>query len=247
MRSIESEGDSIDEAIGHALRALQVERDRVEIEILSDANPGLFRLGRKKARIRATLRAPVWQSPGEETAAGGEPPVVSRGTSASVDFEGRCTSLLRELLDHLGVECTVAARRGPEAETLILEVSGDGSGLVIGRRGQTLDAIEYMVNRIASRGEELASRVTVDVEGYRARRQEYLEALAKRLADKAKHSDRAVTLNPMSPRDRRIVHLALKDDPEVETRSQGEGHYRQLLILPAGRSDRRPRTGSRAR
>jgi len=245
MRSIESEGDSIDEAIGHALRTLQVDRDRVEIEILSDASPGLFRLGRKRARVRATVRAPVW--PGDERTP------VSRETAdpppaSSADFEARCTNLLRELLTRLGVSCAVASRRGLEPGMLILETSGDGSGLVIGRRGQTLDAIEYLVNRMMSRGEDgVGGRVTVDVEGYRDRRREYLDTLARRLADKAKQSARPVTLNPMSPRDRRVVHLALKDDPAIETRSQGAGYFRQLLIIPAGSAARRPGTGPRAR
>jgi len=252
MQSIESEGDSIDEAISNALRLLQVNRDRVEIEILSDATPGLFRLGRKKARVRATLRAPLWEASDRSPGTGAEP-VVSRGTTlpdgsrqVSASFETRCTDLLRELLAHIGVPCEVTSRPGPDPGTLLLEASGDSGGLLIGRRGQTLDAIEYMLNRMATRSEDGAGgRAVVDVEGYRCRREDYLHALARRLADKAKRSARVVTLNPMSPRDRRIVHMVLQDDPEVETRSQGEGYQRRLLIVPALRgAERRPRSGS---
>ena len=251
MQSIESEGDSIDEAISNALHLLQVDRDRVEIEILSDATPGLFRLGRKKARVRATLRAPLWEVSDRSSGTGAEP-VVSRGTTlpdggrqASTAFETRCTDLRRELLSHIGVPCEVTSRPGPDPGTLLLEASGDSSGLLIGRRGQTLDAIEYMLNRMATRSEDGSGRVVVDVEGYRCRREDYLHALARRLADKAKRSARVVTLNPMSPRDRRIVHMVLQDDPDVETRSQGEGYHRQLLIVPALRgAERRPRSGS---
>ena len=116
---------------------------------------------------------------------------------------------------------------------------------MIGRRGQTLDALEYLVNRIVARSEDApASRIMVDVEGYRERRREYLNELARRLAEKAKQTGRSVTLNPMSPRDRRVVHLALQNDTSVETRSQGQGYYRKMLILPGARRGNRPSPAS---
>jgi spoIIIJ-associated protein len=97
-----------------------------------------------------------------------------------------------------------------------------------------------MLNRIVGRDGDVPGRVTIDVERYRERRRQYLETLARRLADKAKQTRRPVTLNPMSPRDRRIVHLALQDDTSIVTRSQGDGHFRRLLILPAERARRAP-------
>ena len=252
MQSIETEGDSIDEAISNALRLLQVDRDRVEIEILRDATPGLFRLGRRRARVRATLRASLLAAT-VASITGGEPG-VSRGTTlpsgeAPELFVARCTDLLRELLAHIGVPCTVTAKPDSDSGTVVVSVSGDSSGLLIGRRGQTLDAIEYLLNRMAIRTDEGARpRVVVDVEGYRSRRAEYLHILARRLADKAKQSARVVTLNPMSPRDRRIVHVALQDDPGVETRSEGDGYHRRLLIVPIPHRDvHRSGSGSRYR
>ena len=111
---------------------------------------------------------------------------------------------------------------------------------MIGRRGQTLDALEYLVNRVVGRdGEGGEGRIMVDVERYRERRREALEQLARRLAEKAKLTGRVVTVNPMSPRDRRIVHLTLQDDSGVATRSQGSGHYRKLLLIPSA-GGRRP-------
>lgn len=264
MRFIESEGDSIDEAIEKALQALQVERQRVQIEILSDATRGLFGFGGRKARVRATVRAPLGVAPvgsgavekapvprgapvGAETPVAASPPPArpTRGVSRapapqadSPELAERARTVLGELLSHLGVGCSVSIRDGVDAGTVLLEVSGDGSGLVIGRRGQTLDAVEYMVNRAVARDEsDGALRIVVDVERYRERRRESLEQLAHRLAAKAKETGRVVTLNPMSPRDRRIVHLALQGDPAVTTRSQGGGYYRKMLLLPA---DRRP-------
>jgi spoIIIJ-associated protein len=150
--------------------------------------------------------------------------------------------VLTGILGHLGATGQVDARPGDDPGSIVLEIAGDSSGLLIGRRGATLDALEYLVNRIVSRDEVVAGRITIDVEHYRQRRQEYLDSLARRLADKAKQTGRVVTLNPMSPRDRRIVHLSLQNDGQVTTRSQGDGYYRRVLILPAGRSNRAPRS-----
>ncbi len=244
MRSIESEGATIDEAIDKALATLRASRDQVEVDILHDAARGLLGFGGRRARIRATVRQQV--SIGAEGSA-----VVSRGTvsqgtirgAASADLGSELAEILKAVVAHLEPDCTVEARPGDEPGALTLAVDGASSGLVIGRRGQTLDALEYLINRIAGRrpgGDAL--RVRIDVERYRERRQESLEQLARRLAAKAKETGRIVTLNPLSPRDRRIVHLTLEPDPSVSTRSEGEGHFRKVLIVPEGaqrRSDRR--------
>lgn len=286
MRSIESEGDTIDQAIDNALQVLQVERDRVDVEIVSDATRGLFGFGGKKALVRATVRPPlsarVVEDPGHgapfevprETESGplsgqvAQPPprqparrTTERHPSVPPsprpsapagpippELEARCRTLTSQLLALVGVSCDVKVRPGLEAGEIVLEVTGDSGGLLIGRRGQTLDALEYIVNRMIGRSEDGATaRIALDVEGYRERRCEYLRALARRLAEKAIESGRVVTLNPMSPRDRRIVHLALHDDQTVATRSQGEGHYRRMLILPANRPPREARPAGSAR
>jgi len=262
MRSIETEGDSIDLAIEKALQTLQVGRDQVEVEILADATRGLFGFGGKKARVRATVRPPLAarlqgseigavktvpratsaprnSSPGTDsqgTLAAGSSPRTIAASSASDAFLTRCKSVLEQLISHLGVSCSVAARPGEDGSVL-LDVCGDAQGLLIGRRGQTLDAIEYIVNRIVARDDEpAAGRIVIDVERYRERRRDHLTLLAERLAGKVRETGRPVTLNPMSPRDRRIVHLALQQDASVATRSQGDGHFRKILIVPADRS-----------
>jgi spoIIIJ-associated protein len=267
MRSIETEGDSIDLAIEKALQTLQLGRDQVEVEILADATKGLFGFGGKKARVRATVRpplttrlqstevgsasndsrattAPRTSSPGTDsqgTGAATSPPSrtgrdAEAAATVSDAFVGRCKAVLEELINHLGISCSVTARHGEDG-SLLLDVSGDAQGLLIGRRGQTLDAIEYIVNRIAARGDEpSAGRIVIDVERYRERRRDHLTTLAERLAGKVRQTGRPVTLNPMSPRDRRIVHLALQEDASVATRSQGDGHFRKILIVPADQS-----------
>jgi len=288
MRSIESEGSTIDEAIENALRALEVERDRVAIDILADATRGVLGFGAKKARVRATVRAPLSTRPTDGDAADVSretpAPAASRETatepaarSRSADapprerrapspprpprvatpaaptapldpvLESRCRDLTRELFGLIGVSCDVVVRAGSEGGEVVVEVTGDSGGLLIGRRGQTLDALEYMLNRIVSRGEPGGPRLVLDIEGYRERRRQYLDALAHRLADKARQTGRAVTLNPMSARDRRIVHLALHDDQTVATRSQGEGHFRRMMIIPGERTQRGGRPAGSAR
>jgi spoIIIJ-associated protein len=118
-------------------------------------------------------------------------------------------------------------------------LTGDTSGVLIGRRGQMLDALEYLLNRIAARDEGASARIVVDSENYRMRRRAALEELARRMGEQAKKKRKPVTLNPMSPRDRRIVHMILQEDTSVVTKSSGKGYFRKLIIIPAGMSKHR--------
>lgn len=253
MDSIEAEGHSIDDAIERALQRLGVGREKVDIEIVSNATRGLFGLGGKRARVRATLRRSAafdaapdagsaaepgregkratgeWRAVGERPA---RAPARRRAAAASTAAVERARTVLQELVRLTGVEGAVTVAHDGEAVRLVIE--GDPSGVLIGRRGQTLDAIEYLVNRIAGHDEDGGARLVVDSQDYRARRRQALEALAQRLAERARRRGKPVTLNPMSPRDRRIVHLALQDDPALTTRSAGTGYYRKLVIVPEG-------------
>ena len=146
----------------------------------------------------------------------------------------RAREVLETILGHLVEAPRVEEiRDGGDSHTIHLSVRGADTGIVIGRHGQTLDALEHLVSRIVLREEVSPDlRILVDMEGYRQRRQESLEQLARRLADKAKATGRAVALDPMTPRDRRTVHLALQSDPAVTTISEGEGNFRRLVITP---------------
>jgi spoIIIJ-associated protein len=119
-----------------------------------------------------------------------------------------------------------------DSERILLNIKGDGSGLLIGRKGQTLDALEYLVNKIVHKGAEDKKRIVVDTENYRSRREESLVNLAQRLAEKAKRMGRPVTISPMSAHDRRIIHLALQEDKALRTWSTGTGLYRKIIISP---------------
>jgi len=242
MDRVEAEGNSIDEAIENALQILGVPRDRAEIEILSNAARGLFGIGGRKARVRAALRAPLDTEsllrpvpPAPQPPAPAEPvraaPAATSAPGENDAAAERAADVLREILRRMGVDATVTVRR--EGEQDLLELCGDASGFLIGRRGQMLDALEYFLNRAVARdGGE--GRLVVDSQNYRARRRQSLEDLARRTAEQAKKKRRPIALNPMSPRDRRIVHMILHGDPALTTKSSGKGYFRKLVIIPAG-------------
>jgi len=138
--------------------------------------------------------------------------------------------VLKTLLDLIPMDTRVTAQRMDGNVTLNIE--GDNSGLLIGRRGKTLDAIQFIVNKIVNKRLERKVRVVVDSERYRRRRRDSLRQLAVRMGEKAKRIGKPVTTNPMNPGDRRIVHLTLKDDQELDTRSRGEGLMKKVVIIP---------------
>ncbi len=154
--------------------------------------------------------------------------------ASKVDVEA--AEVLRELLRRMDVPAEVEAAAEAEPGQVALRVSSEAGALLIGRHGQTLDALEYLTNRIVGRSEEHAARVAVDVEGYRERREQDLREMAKHVAERVRRTGRPETLNPLSPRERRIVHVALGTDAGVSTRSVGEGPFRQVVVSPAARS-----------
>jgi spoIIIJ-associated protein len=142
------------------------------------------------------------------------------------------TIFLERILGLMGEQAVIEAAESDDPETLELNIKGDGSGILIGRHGQTLDAIEYMVNRLLARKIKDAAPISIDTESYRARRRRLLQRLALSKGEQAKREHVTVTLDPMPPRDRRIVHLTLKDDPMIATRSTGVGFMRAIEIVP---------------
>ncbi len=137
---------------------------------------------------------------------------------------------LREILDRMGIDAEVSAF--DDGERVILDAHGPESGLVIGKKGATLDALQYLVNRIVYKRPGEGPGIVVDAEGYRGRREDALVDMANRMAEKAVHSGRATPLEPMNPHDRRIVHMALKEHGGVMTESEGEGSARRVVIIP---------------
>ncbi|SRR5579875_400537 len=157
------------------------------------------------------------------------------------------TDILRSILDLMGEKGEITEGEH-DPECIELQIKGDGSGILIGRHGQTLDALEYIVNRILARRVREAATIVLDTESYRARRRNQIHRMALSKGEQAKREHATVKLDPMPPRDRRIVHLALRDDPLITTRSQGEGYLRSIEISPVGGGAPLPReSGSRER
>jgi spoIIIJ-associated protein len=200
----------------------------------------------------AQRRSDAAASRHEEGPSGGDDDGSEAGRKAvGLDEQAReATAILAHVLELMGErgELTVTEE---DSEGIELAIKGDGSGLLIGRHGQTLDSLEYLVNRILARRVKDAVPITVDTESYRERRRRQLHRMALSMAEQTKREHASVTLDPMPPRDRRIVHLALKDDPLITTRSTGDGFLRVVEIIPVGerresggaRGDGRPRGG----
>ena len=228
MKAVESEGITVEQAVERALILLDMPRERVDVEVVHEPVNG------GTAVVRVTPKGSTSQ-PGvsRETKVPAMSPDTASRAEAPAEAD-QVRSLVAELLGHMGLSCRVASPVLEEdGKRLRLEVSGEDAGLVIGRQGQTLDAIELVVNRMVDRQWPGSLQITLDAEGYRDRRAQKLVDMAYQEASNVRRSGRAIELEPMSPRDRRSVHLALQDEPGVSTRSEGEGPYRHIIIEPA--------------
>jgi spoIIIJ-associated protein len=226
MKSIEISARTVAEAIQLALAQLGKDRDEVAIEVLEAGGED------EEALVRVTV------VDDDEVAQ-----VSQEQPAAETDVEKISRRILEELLERMDVQAyvtavrtTVPGQRGDPEETITLHVEGadeEAMGLLIGRRGETLRSVQFMVNLLVSRKVQKWPQVVVDVGNYRQRRQESLEGLARRMAERVRQSGRPLTLEPMGAYERRIVHLALRGDPTVYTESSGEGENRKVVIYPA--------------
>ena len=235
MEGMEIEGKTIDEAIEKACNEFQVPREKLNIEIISEGTPGFLGLGSKKARIRAALLMidMTLDTPFDRLAAKiMTPEPVVRQAVAALEWETAQAPPIEEER-RMQIESPVTVQETGEA--IILNIQGDGSGLLIGKRGQNLDAIQYFVNKAAHHSTNGHKMIIIDTEEYRKRREESLVALAMRLGEKVKKTKKPVTVGHMNAHDRRIIHLAVQNDATLTTKSRGEGEYRKILILPARR------------
>ncbi|MFH1080004.1 MAG: RNA-binding cell elongation regulator Jag/EloR [Pseudomonadota bacterium] len=244
MKTLEIEAKSIDEAIEKACRDFGVSREKLNIEIISEGSAGFLGLvGSRKARIKAgllsidaTLDMPLtalkretaekMQEAGISTAAFDRPPA-----SDDDKIGERAKAVLEGILAHMGIAAPVSVEE--TEESILLNIKGDGGGLIIGRRGQNLDAIQYIVNKAVNRSRDGRKMIIIDTEAYRKRREESLVTLAEKLGEKVKKTKKAVTVSHMNAHDRRIIHMALQNDASLTTKSRGDGEYRKVIIIPA--------------
>ena len=203
---------NVEDAIAQGLFELGVEESEVDVEVLDQGDPA----AQRQARVRLTLR-PADSQPEDETVSGAR-------------------AALQELLGKLRVRGRIAAAWAEDEDrALILNVQGDDLGMLIGHNGETLAALQYVTRVLAARRLGRPVNVVVDVENFKERRAEKLRKLAVRMADQAVQQGRTLSLEPMPPNERRIIHLALRDRPDVTTESAGEGRSRKVTIIPQAR------------
>lgn len=211
MKTVETTGRTVEEAVQSSLEELGVGHEDVEIEILEEPNRGLFGiLGSKQARVKVSLKL------------------------SPEDIAREFLNLVFEKMK-MDVEIDVSEREG----YLYFSMSGTNMGILIGRRGETLDALQYLVNLVVNKklsqiGEH--ARIILDIEGYRSKREKTLINLAEKISMRVRRTGSKVVLEPMNPHERRIIHTALQDDEEVQTYSEGVEPYRKVVVAPKNKN-----------
>lgn len=208
MRFVEIKAKTVDDAVKQALQKLKVSKDQVSIEILEE-NKGLFGLlGNKDVKVRVSV--------------------------AEQDEVSVATDFLSNITKRLGMDTEFDPSYDDEEKRMKIELKGEGLGLLIGRRGETLDALQYLTNIIVNKKTDDYIKVTLDAENYRERREEALVELAKRTAAKAVKYKKNMIIEPKNPYERRIIHESLQDYPEVTTYSIGEEPNRKVVVAYKG-------------
>lgn len=241
------EAASVEEALDAALEELGVQQDAVEYEVVDEPGKRLFGIGAsKQAKVRVWLKASFLEQmererreteePDEEAAEATPPAYLVAEPEELTDEEldkvaDVATEVIRTLLADFGIEARIEEYEGDYGE-LILDIDGGELGILIGRHGRTLDALQVLVTAIANRKLEKRHPVLVDVSGYRYRRKSKLEEIAKRAAERASRQHRPVSLRPMNSYERKIVHMTLRNDRRVITGSEGEEPFRQVVVSP---------------
>lgn len=240
--TLEFTGNSIDEAVAAGIAELGVQPNDVMVEILEEPSRGVFGIGARPARVRLKLL----KQPAPPPTADVSPPEDDykdddgyEGVIDPDDLEGESAvarEILMELLERMGIEADIRVVASDDEDDpwtldIITENEADTS-LLIGRKGETLTALQYITRLIASRRLERRANIIVDAGSYKSRRSDRLEHLALRMADQVVRTQRAVTLEPMPPNERRVIHMTLRERDDVETRSSGEGGSRKVTILP---------------
>jgi len=213
MEYFESEGKTLEEAISKICKKLNVTEKDLDIEIISNSSPAWRFLGlggSRNVKIKATLK------------------------SSNKDSERKSEKakrILSEILNFFDVEFGIQVKEESQNE-ITLNITGKNRGIMIGKNGEVLDALQYILNKIVSRSDNFEKRVIIDSEGYRSRKVERLTNLAIRSAEKVRRTRKPVILNPMNAHDRRIIHTTLKNDQFLITKSQGNGYLKKVVLLP---------------
>ena len=206
MEYIEVSAKTVDEAITEACQKLGVTSDRLDYEVVDEGSSGFLGLGSKPAMIKAAIKA------------------------TDISLEDKAKNFLNDVFAAMNMEVVVAVTYDEKEHAMDVDLSGDEMGVLIGKRGQTLDSLQYLVSLVVNKDVSDYIRVKIDTENYRQRRKETLENLAKNIAYKVKRTKRSVSLEPMNPYERRIIHSALQNDKYVTTHSEGEEPFRRVVV-----------------
>lgn len=204
MEFIEVTAKTVDDAITEACQKFSVTSDKLEYEVIEEGSAGFLGIGSRAAVIKARVKSSI-----QDTA----------------------RSFLQDVFEAMGLTVVVDMKYDEIDHFMDIDLKGDEMGVLIGKRGQTLDSLQYLTSLVVNKDAENYIRVKVDTENYRKRRKDTLENLAKNIAFKVKRTKRPVSLEPMNPYERRIIHAALQNDKYVVTRSEGEDPFRHVVVL----------------
>lgn len=232
--TLETIAPSVDEAVNKGLEELGLSREQVEVEILDEGGGGLFGLGSRQARVRLTVVG------AEGVAQPAKKPPTQPAAEWTPDVENTAAiaqATLKELLDHMGVRAEIETDLGTNEDPngtppIHVNIVGDDLSILIGPRAETLNALQLITRMIVGKEIGRSAYLIVDVAGYRQRREDNLRQLAERMARQALMTGRRQTLEPMTPAERRIIHLALRDHEGVSTESIGVDPKRKVVIIP---------------
>ena len=208
MEYIEVSAKTLSDAITEACQKLEVTSHELEYEVIDEGSNGFLGIGSKPAVIKARVK--------EE--------------EKKVSIEDTAKNFLKDVFNAMNLAVVVNTQYDEEEKNLTIDLAGEDMGMLIGKRGQTLDSLQYLVSLVVNKESESYIRVKLDTENYRERRKETLENLAKNIAYKVKRTRRSVALEPMNPYERRIIHSALQDDKYVTTHSEGEEPFRKVVV-----------------
>ena len=238
---IKFEGKNIEKAVKKACGKLKIDKEKLRYKVISYGSTGIFGLaGRKKAKINVLV-------PEDKTEK--EKPENNKPKNNKIDnkedgkaiYENKENEIreinvqtgkdvLQKIIDSITEDAQIEIEE--QSQQTVFNVVGGNSAMLIGKRGKTLEAIQVVVEKVINKKNEKRTRTIVDIEGYKEKRISYLKSLAKRLADKCKRFEKPMSLGEMNAHDRRIIHITLKSDREVSTRSKGEGVLRKIVIFP---------------
>lgn len=206
MEYIEIAAKTVSEAITEACQKLGVTSDRLDYQVVDEGSAGFLGIGSKPAIIKAAVK------------------------NEEISVEDKAKNFLNDVFAAMNMTVVVNIKYDETSEEMDIDLSGDDMGVLIGKRGQTLDSLQYLVSLVVNKEVENYIRVKIDTENYRERRKETLENLAKNIAYKVKRTRRSVSLEPMNPYERRIIHSALQNDKYVTTYSEGEEPFRKVVV-----------------